>query len=271
MNGMKIQEIKVKDLEVDRYNARRGEWIHDQELVDSIKQMGILEPLLVRKLKKGYGIVCGSRRWNASISAKLKTVPCVVREFTDLEALGTSLQENLQRGNLDSVQESEAIADLWELMNGKKPYAEKIKTLKKQFGFSERTINDYLAISRLSNTIKELLHRGAVDKQTAATISNEEEWDEEEKEEAAEILSRVDSAEKRRKIVSEMKRDAVEFTPAESYEKHKVIERIRHYGWTPRHIWVNKAMDKASKKWDLDYQGIIEKCLTSTSHIKKFK
>lgn len=125
----------------------------------------------IRKIKKGYGIVCGSRRYNASISAGLKTVPCVVREMSDLEALGTSLQENLQRGNLDTVQEAEAVADLWELMNGGKSNEMKIKDFKKIFGFSEATVYRYLSISRLSNKIKKLVQVQEIDSHTAERIS----------------------------------------------------------------------------------------------------
>lgn len=268
---MEIKEIRIKDLEVDDFNARKGEWIPDQELIDSIKSLGILEPLLVRKLKKGYGIICGSRRYNASISAGLTTVPCVVREMNDLEALGTSLQENLQRGNLDTVQEAEAVADLWELMNGKKPYDEKIKVFKKQFGMSRYVVEEYLGISRLSDKIKSLVSHGNIDRKSASGISNEKDWGEEEKEQVADILADIDSGEKRRKILSEMKRDAGDLTPTEAYQKHKTIEKIRYYNWKPRYLWINKAMDKASKKWNVDYNGVIEECLTSSKNITDFK
>lgn len=82
---------------------------------------------------------------------------------------------------------------------------------------------------------------------------------EEREEFVKEILSDIDSSDKRRKILSEMKRDAGDLTPTESYQKHKTIERIRYYNWKPRYLWVNSAMDKASKKWNLDYNGIYEK------------
>jgi len=184
---MEIKEIKIKDLVIDRFNARKGEWIKDEELIDSIKSMGVLEPLLVRHLEKKIGVVCGSRRYNASISAGLKTVPCVVKKMTDMEALATSLQENLQRGNLDSVQVSEALNDLWGMMDGKRSYDDKMKEIKKRFGLAPRTVTKYLSISRLSPTIKQLVADSAVDSDTAAGISTSEQWDEKDKEEARNI------------------------------------------------------------------------------------
>jgi len=284
--AMEIKEIKIKDLKVDKYNARGGEWIHDEKLVESIKAMGVLEPLLVRKLKKGYGIICGSRRFNASINAKLKSVPCVIRgTMTDLEALGTSLQENLARNSLDAVQESEAIADLWEMINGGSTEKDKIKKMKDMFGLSERSIYRYLQISRLSDTIKSFLKpsatRGGDDKSveieparldiaTASSLESSN-WEEEEQEEVAEILTEIASPTDRRKVLSEMKKYDEEDTPAEAFNKVKHIAKITSYSWRPNNIWINKAMDKAGKKWALDYNGIIEKCLTSTSNLKNFK
>ncbi|KKN56687.1 hypothetical protein LCGC14_0570040 [marine sediment metagenome] len=266
---MKIENIDIKKLEVDKYNARHGEWIEDEELIDSIRKQGVILPLVIRKSKKGYSIICGSRRWNASRKAGLKEVPCIIRDLSDMDTLALSLQENLQRGNLDSVQTSECIADLWEMMNGGKSYDEKIKDINKRFGLSETRIHDLLAISRLSDKIKGLLRHEEVDQQTAAGIATSD-WKEEDKEEAAEILSNIDSGEKRRKILSEMKKYDDELTPTEAYQKVKKIEKINWYRWKPSYLKLNKAMDKACQTWDTDYNGVIDKCVTSEFKRKKW-
>lgn len=261
---MKLQEIEIKKLEVDKYNVRKGEWTRDEELIDSIKSLGVLEPLLVRPLRKGIklSIVCGSRRWNAATEAKLKTVPCVVKEMTDLEALGTSLQENIQRNSLDSVQEAEAIADMWELMNGEKTSEQKMKEINKLFGLSKTTIYDYLSLSRLSSTIKKMIPHGGIGVRSAVSIENSD-WDKDEKEEVAEIISEINSDEETKmKVLSKMKEYDKELSPSEAFEKVKSETKIMTYRWRPRYLNTSKAMDKASKKWELGYDGVIDKCVT---------
>ncbi len=77
------------------------------ELVASVREHGVLEPLLVRKAEDGYELIAGERRWRAAQEVGLKQVPVVVREATDLEALEIGLIENLQRADLNVVEEAE--------------------------------------------------------------------------------------------------------------------------------------------------------------------
>jgi len=264
---MKIKEIDVRKLVIDKYNARQGEWIQDDELIDSIRSLGIIEPLLVRKVGNGiYGVVCGSRRYNAALVAELQELPCVIRDISDYEALGISLQENLQRGNLDSVQIADAVADLWEMMNGNKPRDEKLKEMNKVFGFSERRVYHYLELSRLSGVLKKKLKplrpdaEKKLDDRTAIKLNRMYESDDE-KEEAAEILGGIDSPSKRREITGKMQ-EYDDLSPSDAYDKVKYIEKIKTYSWKPHYLYVSKAMDRAAKKWEMDYNGIIEKCVT---------
>lgn len=82
------------------------------ELVASIREHGVLEPLLVRKAEDGYELIAGERRWRASQEAGLKLVPVVVRQATDLEALELGLIENLQRADLNVIEEAEGYQTL---------------------------------------------------------------------------------------------------------------------------------------------------------------
>ncbi len=84
-----------------------------QDLVESVKQYGILQPILVR-CKEGnkYELVAGERRYRAAISADLKSVPVVIRELTNEEALQLALLENLQREDLNPIEETEGILQL---------------------------------------------------------------------------------------------------------------------------------------------------------------
>ena len=89
-----------------------------EELVASIREHGVLEPLLVRRAEEGYELIAGERRWRASQEAGLKLVPVVVRQATDLEALELGLIENLQRADLNVIEEAEgyqALADKFNL------------------------------------------------------------------------------------------------------------------------------------------------------------
>lgn len=85
-----------------------------QELAESIKEKGILEPLLVRRTEQGYELIVGERRWRAAQKAGLKEVPVMVRETERKEALEISLIENLQREDLNPIEEAEAFKQLIE-------------------------------------------------------------------------------------------------------------------------------------------------------------
>jgi ParB family chromosome partitioning protein len=88
-----------------------------QELAESIKEKGVLEPLIVRKVDQGYELIVGERRWRAAQKAGLKEVPVLVKEVEGQEALELSLIENLQRENLNPVEEAEAFKRLTEEFN----------------------------------------------------------------------------------------------------------------------------------------------------------
>jgi ParB family chromosome partitioning protein len=88
-----------------------------QELTESIKENGILEPLIVRRVDQGYELIVGERRWRAAQKAGLKEVPVLVKEAEGREALELSLIENLQRENLNPIEEAEAFQRLTEEFN----------------------------------------------------------------------------------------------------------------------------------------------------------
>ena len=84
------------------------------ELADSIKQIGILQPLLVQKKKDYYEIIAGERRWRAAKIAGIKEVPIIVKEYTNQEIVEISLIENIQRENLNPIEEAMAYKRLLE-------------------------------------------------------------------------------------------------------------------------------------------------------------
>lgn len=88
-----------------------------QELTESIKEKGILEPLIVRRIDQGYELIIGERRWRAAQKAGLKEVPVLVKEIEGREILELSLIENLQREDLNPIEEAEAFKRLTEEFN----------------------------------------------------------------------------------------------------------------------------------------------------------
>ncbi|WP_221643709.1 ParB/RepB/Spo0J family partition protein [Nostoc sp. UCD120] len=106
--------IKLSDIVLPQHQPRR--YFDPQalkELVSSVKQHGILQPLLVRPLSSGkYELVAGERRYRAAIEAELEVVPVVVRELSDDQAFQLALIENLQREDLNPVEETEGILHL---------------------------------------------------------------------------------------------------------------------------------------------------------------
>lgn len=87
------------------------------ELADSIKQFGILQPLLVRKQKDYYEIIAGERRWRAAKMAGIKEVPVIVKEYSEQEIVEIGLIENIQRENLNPIEEAMAFKKLLEEFN----------------------------------------------------------------------------------------------------------------------------------------------------------
>jgi len=85
-----------------------------RELVESIKEKGILQPLIVRKKGEGYELIAGERRWRAAQKAGIREVPILVRDVSDSEMLELSLIENIQRENLNPIEEAEAYKRLME-------------------------------------------------------------------------------------------------------------------------------------------------------------
>ena len=103
-------EIDINKVEPNE-NQPRKEFNEDalQELADSIKQHGLIEPIIVQEGKKGfYQIIAGERRWRAARLAGLKKVPAIVKDYTDQEIMEIALIENIQREDLNPIEEAEA-------------------------------------------------------------------------------------------------------------------------------------------------------------------
>jgi ParB family transcriptional regulator, chromosome partitioning protein len=108
----------IEELRPNRFQPRKNFNTLDQkQLVASIKKSGIIQPIVVRKQDRGYEIIAGERRWRAAQAAGLNDVPIVIREATDMEAAEISLIENIQREELNPLEEADAYVTLIEKFN----------------------------------------------------------------------------------------------------------------------------------------------------------
>jgi ParB family chromosome partitioning protein len=108
----------IEELRPNRYQPRKH--FNDEQqkkLIASVKQSGIIQPIIVRKQDKGYEIIAGERRWRAAQAAGLKEIPIVIREASDMEAAQISLIENIQREELNPLEEAGAYVTLSEKFN----------------------------------------------------------------------------------------------------------------------------------------------------------
>ena len=105
--------VRINEVEPNRDQPRK-DFDEDalMELADSIRQFGILQPLLVQKKKNYYELIAGERRWRAAKLAGIKEVPIIVKDYTDQEIVEISLIENIQRENLNPIEEAMAFKRL---------------------------------------------------------------------------------------------------------------------------------------------------------------
>ena len=107
------QMVKINMVEPNREQPRKN-FEEDSllELADSIKQFGVLQPLLVRKRKDYYEIIAGERRWRAAKLAGVKEVPVIIKDYSEQEVVEIALIENIQRENLNPIEEAMAFKKL---------------------------------------------------------------------------------------------------------------------------------------------------------------
>ena len=103
-----IKQIDISDIKPNPYQPRTFDENHLNDLADSIKQYGILQPIVLRKTVQGYYIVVGERRFRASKIAGLKYVSAIIKDLTDEDMMELAVIENLQREDLNAIEEAES-------------------------------------------------------------------------------------------------------------------------------------------------------------------
>jgi ParB family transcriptional regulator, chromosome partitioning protein len=152
-----VQEIKLKELRPNPYQPRKTfQQEAIDELKDSILEHGILQPLVVRKSLRGYEIVVGERRFRAAKEAKLETVPAVVRDLSEQQMMELAVLENLQREDLNPIEEGLAYQMLMEKLNLTQ------EEVAKRLGKSRPHIANHIRLLSLPQKIQELISGGKI-------------------------------------------------------------------------------------------------------------
>jgi len=164
-NSRNVLELKINDVEP---NAEQPRKVFDQEkletLAQSIKEHGVVQPIIVRKQGARYIIVAGERRWRASKIAGLKTIPVVVKDLSDKEVMEIALIENLQREDLNPIEEAEAYQ---RLMNEFEMTQEDVS---KVVGRSRAAIANSVRLLSLARDVQEMISDGRLTSGHARTL-----------------------------------------------------------------------------------------------------
>ena len=159
-------KLPVAFLRPNRFQPRKtfaAEDLHD--LTESIREKGILQPILVRPLgADSYEIVAGERRWRAAQLAKLHDVPVVVREMSDAESLELAIVENVQRADLNAIEEAAAYHELMDRFS----YTQ--DRIAKEVGKSRSHVANTLRLLRLPESVKAMLRDGRLTAGHARTL-----------------------------------------------------------------------------------------------------
>lgn len=147
-----IVEINLDEIRSNPYQPRK---VFDEaalnELAASIKEYGIVQPIIVKKSIKGYELVAGERRTKASRIAGLKTIPAIIKDFNDQDMMEIALIENIQRENLNPIEEAESYANIIKLRGmTQEEFANK-------FGKSRSYVTNILGLLKLPEKVKTLV------------------------------------------------------------------------------------------------------------------
>ena len=203
-----IIEINLSELRPNPYQPRKI--FKDEalvELANSIKEHGVFQPIIVKKSIKGYEIIAGERRFRASKLAGLEKIPAIIRDFSDEQMMEIALLENLQRENLNVIEEALAYKAMIEKLGLTQD------ELSKRVGKSRSHITNILGILRLPKEIQSMIVEGKL------TMGH------------ARVISKLESTEQMmelaNKIVEEKLpvRDLEHITESDKFERKIKIER----------------------------------------------
>lgn len=155
--GAAVLQIPVDEITANPDQPRRRfTELALSELTASVKEKGVLSPILVRPLGQGYEIVAGERRYRAAIRAGLRTIPAVVREMDTKESLEIALIENLQREDLNPIEAAEAYQRLVD------DFGYNQEALARRLGKDRSSVSNVLRLLKLPEVVRQALSDGTI-------------------------------------------------------------------------------------------------------------
>lgn len=165
-NNEEIVELPLSELRSNPYQPRKNfDETALQELANSIKEHGVFQPIIAKKSIKGYEIIAGERRVKASLLAGKETIPAIIRDFSDQDMMEIALLENLQRENLNALEEALAYKKLLDELSLTQ------EQLSKRIGKSRSHITNMLGLLTLPEEVKDMIMDGKLSMSHARVLS----------------------------------------------------------------------------------------------------
>lgn len=171
-NEKNVTEINIDDIRSNPYQPRKTFDIESlNELAKSIKEYGVVQPVIVKKSIKGYELVAGERRTKAAKIAGLKKIPAIIKDFDDQEMMEIALVENIQREDLNPIDEATSISNIIKLRG----YTQ--EEFANKFGKSRTYVTNILGLLKLPDEVKKLVEKRSLSMSHARVLSKIEDED----------------------------------------------------------------------------------------------
>ncbi len=171
-NEKNVKEINIDDIRSNPYQPRKTFDIESlNELAKSISEYGVVQPIIVKKSIKGYELVAGERRTKAAKIAGLKKIPAIIKDFDDQEMMEIALVENIQREDLNPIDEAISISNIIKLRG----YTQ--EEFANKFGKSRTYVTNILGLLKLPDEVKKLVEKRNLSMSHARVISKIEDED----------------------------------------------------------------------------------------------
>ncbi len=224
-----VQEIKEAEIRANRYQPRTDfDEAALEELCTSVKQYGVLQPLLVRRLPEGgYELIAGERRLRAARLAGLATVPAIVREYSDTQVSEVALIENVQRENLNAMEEARAYDHLM------KDFGMTQEEMAKKIGRSRSHIANFLRLLKLTAQVQAYVANGSLTMGQARPLITIED--------------------------PKLQRDAAEYIQSEELSARQAEALVKKLAQNPKHLEREEKAAAPEEKMDVFVRDAVER------------
>ena len=152
-----VMYVDINDIKPNENQPRKGfDEAKIEELANSISSYGLIQPIILRKAEKGFEIVAGERRWRAARKANLSKVPCIMKELSDEENMVISIIENMQREDLNPIEEAEALSQMIQRFGFSQ------EEVAKSVGKSRSYVTNSLRLLKLPKKILDFVQSGQI-------------------------------------------------------------------------------------------------------------